>query len=449
MTSTTQINLEPIAQFCNELWHAISRPAVCIQIVIVISCLVISWILASKIKSNIKPLKRPVRRKVVTTVLTLALLPVAFAVMEVLKKPNGLIQQAWSLLLVYTALSVSFEILIQSIDKSKAAYVKRYKNRLFMPALIGYFLFEVIQTFGDPKSLLGTAIIQLFGTPFNLGDALLVTAGLYLWINLSSLITQILEWSFGANQLQNSEISKAVFTLIRYGLIGFGILIIIGTIGINPTVFGLITGGLSVGIGLGLKEIISNFVSGIWLLMEGSTKPGDVINLNLLDSTGETFQLATITDCGLRAVTVTNVNDHSERIIPNNLFFTNQITTYTKNHNIIARKSYIGVSYGSDPNEVIKLITNVVMSHPEVLSNPGPSTVFVAYGDSSLDFYVKFFIKDVMGGIRVTSEVNLMIWQTLKDHSIEIPFPQRTLHIQDSIDITHKDTMEDESPSNL
>ena len=443
MTSTTQINLQPITQFFNELWHAISRPSVCIQIFIVIIFLVMSWMLASKIRTNIQPLKKRFKRRVLTTALTLILLPVAFAVMEILQQPNGLIQQAWSLLLVYTVLSLSLELLINSLNTNKAASIKRYKNSLFIPAFVGYFLFEVIQTFGDPQSLLGPSIIKLFGTPFNLGDALLVTIGIYLWVNLSSLITQILAWTLGADPLQNRETSKAVFTLIRYGLIGLGMFIIIGTIGINPTVFGLITGGLSVGIGLGLKEIISNFVSGIWLLMEGSTKPGDVINLNLLDSTGETFQLATITDCGLRAVTVTNVNDHSERIIPNNLFFTNQITTYTKNHNIIARKSYFGVSYGSDPNEVIKLITNVVRSHPEVLSNPGPSTVFVAYGDSSLDFYVKFFIKDVMGGIRVTSEVNLLIWQTLKDHSIEIPFPQRTLHIQDSIDITHKDTMKD------
>jgi len=442
MTSTTQINLEPITQFVNELWHAISRPSVCIQIFIVIIFLVTSWMLASKIRTNSQPLKIRFKRRVLTTALTLIFLPVAFAVMESLQRPNGLIQQAWSLLLVYTVLSLSLELLINSLNTNKAASIKRYKNSLFIPAFVGYFLFEVIQTFGDPKSLLEPSIIKLFGTPFNLGDALLVTIGIYLWVNLSSLITQILAWTFGADPLQNHETSKAVFTLIRYGLIGLGMFIIIGTIGINPTVFGLITGGLSVGIGLGLKEIISNFVSGIWLLMEGSTKPGDVINLNLLDSTGETFQLATITDCGLRAVTVTNVNDHSERIIPNNLFFTNQITTYTKNHNIIARKSYFGVSYGSDPNEVIKLITNVVTSHPEVLSNPSPSTVFVAYGDSSLDFYVKFFIKDVMGGIRVTSEVNLMIWRTLKDHSIEIPFPQRTLHIQDSIDITHKDTME-------
>ena len=447
MTTTHQIKLEPITEFSHELWNAVSRPAVSTQILIIIISLSIGFFIASRGRINFKRLKLPIKPEVTAALIAVFLLSIIYALMQILQRPNGLIQHAWSLSIAYIVLNILFESITHALSKSKAEQFRQYERKLFIPAAIGYLLFVIIETFGDPSSLLSAPIIQLFGTPFNISDALLITFGLYLWVNLSSLMTQILEWAFGSNKTTNREISKAIFTLIRYGLVGFGIFVIVGTIGINPTVFGLITGGLSVGIGLGLKEIISNFVSGIWLLMEGSTKPGDVINLNLLDSSGEAFQLATITNCGLRAVTVTNVNDHSERIIPNNLFFTNQITTYTKNHNIIARKSYFGVSYGSDPNQVIKLITSVVTSHPEVLESPAPSTVFVAYGDSSLDFYVKFFIQDVMGGIRVTSEVNLMIWAILKEHSIEIPFPQRTLHIQDPINISYQDTEENSSPT--
>ena len=447
MTTTHQIKLEPITEFSHELWNAVSRPAVSTQILIIIISLSIGFFIASRGRINFKRLKLPIKPEVTAALIAVFLLSIIYALMQILQRPNGLIQHAWSLSIAYIVLNILFESITHALSKSKAEQFRQYERKLFIPAAIGYLLFVIIETFGDPSSLLSAPIIQLFGTPFNISDALLITFGLYLWVNLSSLMTQILEWAFGSNKTTNREISKAIFTLIRYGLVGFGIFVIVGTIGINPTVFGLITGGLSVGIGLGLKEIISNFVSGIWLLMEGSTKPGDVINLNLLDSSGEAFQLATITNCGLRAVTVTNVNDHSERIIPNNLFFTNQITTYTKNHNIIARKSYFGVSYGSDPNQVIKLITSVVTSHPEVLESPAPSTVFVAYGDSSLDFYVKFFIQDVMGGIRVTSEVNLMIWEILKEHSIEIPFPQRTLHIQDPINISYQDTEENSSPT--
>ncbi len=445
MTTTTQINLAPITQFCNELWHAGSRPAVSIQFLTIIISLSIGLIISSKVRINFKRLRAPIKPRATAASIAFIALAIIYTIMEVLQQPNGLIQHALAIFLAYIVLNVLFQTLTYSTSKDKADKLNQYKRRLFMPAFIAYLLFVIVQVFGDPSSLLVEPIIQLFGAPFNIGDVLMITIGLYLWVNLSSFMTQILEWFFGSHKTENREISKAIFILIRYGLVGFGIFVIIGTIGINPTVFGLITGGLSVGIGLGLKEIISNFVSGIWLLMEGSTKPGDVINLNLLDSSGEAFQIAEVTDCGLRAVTVTNQSDHCERIIPNNLFFTNQITTYTKNHNIIARKSYFGVSYGSDPNQVIRLITEVVTSHPEVLANPAPSTVFVAYGDSSLDFYVKFFIQDVKGGIRVTSDVNLMIWKTLKDNSIEIPFPQRTLHVPDSIDLRYNDSDQDSS----
>ncbi len=445
MSTTTQVDLAPITQFCNEIWHAGSRPAVIIQFLIIIISLSIGLIVSSKVRINFKRLKAPIKPRATAASIAFIALAIIYTIMEVLQRPNGLIQHALAIFLAYIVLNVLFQSLLYSISKDKAEKLIQYKRRLFIPAFIAYLLFVIVQVFGDPSLLLVEPIIQLFGAPFNIGDMLLITIGLYLWVNLSSFMTQILEWFFGSHKTVSREISKAIFILIRYGLVGFGIFVIIGTIGINPTVFGLITGGLSVGIGLGLKEIISNFVSGIWLLMEGSTKPGDVINLNLLDSSGEAFQIAEVTDCGLRAVTVTNQSDHCERIIPNNLFFTNQITTYTKNHNIIARKSYFGVSYGSNPNQVIHLITEVVTSHPEVLANPAPSTVFVAYGDSSLDFYVKFFIQDVKGGIRVTSDVNLMIWKTLKDNSIEIPFPQRTLHVPDSIDLRNNDSEQDSS----
>ena len=107
------------------------------------------------------------------------------------------------MLLTYIALSVSFQLWIHIAGKGKAGQIIKYKRRLFMPAFIGYVFFKLIQIFGDPKSLFGAPIIQLFGTPFNLGDALLLTVGLYLWINFSSLATQILQWLFGSEKIES------------------------------------------------------------------------------------------------------------------------------------------------------------------------------------------------------------------------------------------------------
>ncbi|WP_115019930.1 mechanosensitive ion channel family protein [Synechococcus sp. UW140] len=439
MTTTSQVNLEPITVFLNEFWHALGRPAVSAQILLIMACLFFGLFLSGKSDLSIPVFGMNLNRRARFALFIVVPVAISCLGMAIFQHPYGLIKQVGVLVLLFASLSLLFQIAVKVVNGSRKGLVEGYRDRVALPVFSAYCLFTIVQTFGDPGSLLGTPVIQLFQTPFSFGDVILVTFGLFLWVNLSSLLTQTVEWICGFNKFFDREASKAVYTLIRYGLIGFGLFVIVGIIGVNPTVFGLITGGLSVGIGLGLKEIISNFVSGIWLLLEGSTKPGDVINLNLLDSSADPFQIAKITDCGLRAVTVTNVSDHSERIIPNNLFFTNQITTYTKNHKIIARKSYFGVGYGSDPAEVVELITSAVASHSEVLSSPAPSTRFIEYGESSLNFYVKFFIKDVMGGIRVTSEVNLIIWEVLKQHQIEIPFPQRTLHFADPLNLLKED----------
>ena len=426
MTSAKQLQLEPIILFFNEALHGLERQAVSIQILLIAIGFLVGFFASKKINMPKKFFHFKTSKGIKPAFLTLVCLVITLLVLEAFAKPNGLIWQAISLVLLFIALTAALAVVKKLASKKRKALIEKYRNRIVLPVFGGFCIFKVVQIFGDPGSLFGAPVIRVFNAPFNLGDAILLSAGIVLWINLSSLTIQALETYF---ETGNVHVSRAIFILARYCFIGFGIVIIIGTIGIDPTIFGFVTGGLSVGIGFGLKEIISNFVSGIWLLIEGSTKPGDIINLKLLDSSTDQFQVAKITNCGLRAVTVTNHADHSERIIPNNLFFTNQITTYTKNHYIIARSSNFSVDYGSNPLEVINLITAAVASHPEVLKEPPPSTRFIAYGESSLEFSSKYFIHDVMEGIRVTSQINLLIWETLRKHSIEIPFPHRTIHI--------------------
>ena len=436
MTSASQIHLDPIILFFNEVWDGLERQAVSVQILLIAISFLIGIFAAQKINLPKEILHFKISKGIKSVVFALVPAILMSLLLSILAEPNGLIRQVISLALLFIVLSTFFAFAERFIGKDRKALAEKCKNRIYLPVFFGFCVFKVVQIFGDPGSLFGDDLIKIFNTSFNLGDAIVFSVGIVLWVNLSSLATQVLETYF---QADNKHASKAVLILARYCLIGFGIVAIIGTIGIDPTIFGFVTGGLSVGIGFGLKEIISNFVSGIWLLIEGSTKPGDIINLNLLDSSKDQFQVAKITNCGLRAVTVTNHADHSERIIPNNLFFTNQITTYTKNHYIIARTSNFSVSYGSNPLEIIDLITTAVASHPEVLREPSPSTRFVAYGESSLEFSAKYFIQDVMEGIRVTSQVNLLIWETLKKHSIEIPFPQRTLHFSDPLNVLKAD----------
>jgi small-conductance mechanosensitive channel len=252
---------------------------------------------------------------------------------------------------------------------------------------------------------------------------------LYWWIILSSLLTEFLQWSFGLGSTENIQSNKGFYILIRYALIGLGSFAIIGYVGINPTVFGLVTGGLSVGLGLGLKEVVSNFASGIWLLIEGALKPGDIINLSSIDQSKDPYEIGFISHLGLRAATIVVYSDNSERIVPNQTFFTNQIQTYTRSQNIIARKVWIGVSYGTNPIQVIELLEQLGSDHPRILNTPKPKAYFTTYGESSLNFCLKFWIKEISDGLTVSSEINCQIWELFQDKGIEIPFPQAVVHM--------------------
>ena len=126
---------------------------------------------------------------------------------------------------------------------------------------------------------------------------------------------------------------------------GLGIALIFGYVGFSPTALAAITGGLSVGIGFGLKEVISNFVSGIWLLFEGALKTGDTIIVE--------GKMSIVKKLGIRATTVLVDMDHSEEIIPNQIFFTQNISTYTGSNTLIKRSVFVGASYECSPLKVI------------------------------------------------------------------------------------------------
>jgi potassium efflux system protein len=207
-------------------------------------------------------------------------------------------------------------------------------------------------------------------------------------------------------------------------LIGLGIVVILGYVGVNATALAAITGGLSVGIGFGLKEVISNFVSGIWLLFEGALKPGDIISVD--------GQMSQVKRLGVRATTVQVMRDNSEEIIPNQTFFTQNVTTFTGSDRLVCRHLKVGASYNCDPQKVMDILLQVVDQHPGVLKVPSPSAVFIGFGDSSLDFELSFWLDDPLPqiGKTITSELGCAIWKAFAENGIEIPFPQQDIHIR-------------------
>jgi potassium efflux system protein len=299
--------------------------------------------------------------------------------------------------------------------------VSQYRKSFFSPLFWLFVTGFVLNRFADLPGSLQVSLIELFSEPVTLKAIFVLIFGLYfLFIGTSLLEKLFCLVSSGMSQDPGSI--QVLSLLLRYFLIGLGIVLILGYVGVNTTAFAAITGGLSVGIGFGLKEVISNFVSGIYLLFEGALKPGDIINVD-----GEMSQVKRL---GVRATTVQVMRDHSEEIIPNQTFFTQNVTTFTGSDRLVCRSLKVGASYKCDPQKVRDILLQVANQHPMVLKAPFPSAFFISFGESSLDFELKFWLDDPLIGKTITSELGCAIWQAFAENGIEIPFPQRDLHIR-------------------
>jgi potassium efflux system protein len=187
---------------------------------------------------------------------------------------------------------------------------------------------------------------------------------------------------------------------------------------------GWLLAAASVGLGFGLQEIVANFVSGLILLLERPIRVGDVI------SVGETG--GTVEKINIRATVVTNW-DRQQIIVPNKNFVTQNLINWTRNDEIMRRKVLVSVAYGSDVEKVLRLLREIVDNHPKVRKDPEPRIFFENFGESSLDFEVWLFAP-VTEGKPVMTEIRTEITRRFAAEGIEIPFPQRDLHVKSAPD---------------
>ncbi|MCK5099860.1 MAG: mechanosensitive ion channel, partial [Desulfobacteraceae bacterium] len=200
------------------------------------------------------------------------------------------------------------------------------------------------------------------------------------------------------------------------------ILVALNSTGIELTTLTVFGGALGVGIGFGLQKVVSNFISGIILLLDKSIKPGDVIEID--DVYGYISKLQS------RYVSVV-IRDGSEHLIPNEDLITQKVINWSFSDTKIRIKVPIGISYDSDPHHVMELIMSSIKGMTRILSDPEPACLLRGFGDSSVDLELRFWIKDPENGVEnIKSEVLLNVWDTFKDNNIVIPFPQRDVHLQ-------------------
>jgi small-conductance mechanosensitive channel len=217
------------------------------------------------------------------------------------------------------------------------------------------------------------------------------------------------------------SVQELLTKLARLALIILAIVLVLGSLGIDLSALALFSGAIGVGIGFGLQRIVSNLVSGIILLSDKSIKPGDIITV------GDNF--GWVKSMGARC-TLVDTRDGREYLIPNEDFITQRVINWSYSNEQVRLEVKFGVAYGSDPHVVRRLALEAATAVPRVLASPEPVCHLIEFGDSALNFTLRFWISDPIDGVtNVRGTVMLALWDSFKREGIEIPYPVRDMQI--------------------
>ncbi|NND17578.1 MAG: mechanosensitive ion channel [Silicimonas sp.] len=229
---------------------------------------------------------------------------------------------------------------------------------------------------------------------------------------------------------ENISPSMQVLAVKFMQVLLFGAAFFIGLkiVGVDLTGLAFLSGAIGLGLGFGLQKVVSNLVSGIIILLDKSIKPGDVISI------GDTF--GWINALGARYASITT-RDGKEYLIPNEDLITGQVVNWSHSNDFVRLDIHFGTSYGDDPHLVRKLAIEAAASVNRVLASRPPVCHITGFGDSSVDYILRFWITDPTGGLtNIRGNVYLALWDAFHENNISIPFPQREVKLLDNDPVT-------------
>ena len=216
-------------------------------------------------------------------------------------------------------------------------------------------------------------------------------------------------------------VGNAITTTVHYALLLGGFFLALGASGIDLTRFAILAGALGVGIGFGLQNVVNNFVSGLILLYERPIQVGDNIEIGGL--------LGEVRGIGIRASTIRTFQG-AEVIVPNGTLLSDQLVNWTLSNAHRRVEVPIGVAYGNRPSKVIEVLGRVMEGEDRIYPDPRPLVLFRGFGNSSLDFELRFWARDYSTYVQLASDVASAVYDELEREGITVPFPQRDLHLK-------------------
>ena len=276
------------------------------------------------------------------------------------------------------------------------------------------------------QDILEIEIFSVQGDPVTVGSLTVFFFFFIGFLILGSIVRRVLQGKI----LERFDLAPGIqFTLARvtqYVIVVLGVLISFQFLEINLTSLAVIFGLLSVGIGFGLQNITANFISGLIIMFERPISVGDRVEVD--DKEGD------VTEINIRSTKIRTLNNTSI-IVPNTKFVENDVINYSHGDSTFRLDINVGVAYSSNLDTVLKALNEVAAEHPKVMNFPKYQVHLTEFGDSAWEMQLRVWIPNVKDRYILRNELNQAIVRKFADYSIEIPFPQRDLHVRSSVEL--------------
>ena len=411
-----------------EVWLAgFAQPTVWVEFAALAACVMGAWSLAALLRRAMGRVDGSTSvvfgRRVIDGVLFPALLLVLGYIARawLLKYvPLAVFRVAIPVLVALVVIRVGVKVL--QVALSSAPWVKALERSISWVAWLGMVLWvsgllpvvlsemeDITWTMGGSKISLRTMLEGAITA-----SAVLLVA---LWVS-AAIESRLLRKAVGAQLSLRKAISNATRALLMF----LGLIMALSAVGIDLTALSVLGGAIGVGIGFGLQKLAANYVSGFVILAERSMRIGDNVKVDNFEGR--------ITDINARYTVIRSLSGR-ESIVPNEILVSTRVENLSLADTRLWQSTVVSVGYDSDPELVMRLLEAAAMAQPRVLRDPGPGAALSAFGADGLEFTLGYWMNDPENGqMGLRSAINLTILNSLREHGIDIPYPQRVVHMK-------------------
>ncbi|MBE0557499.1 MAG: mechanosensitive ion channel [Proteobacteria bacterium] len=278
-------------------------------------------------------------------------------------------------------------------------------------------------------SVLSVPLLSFGGSTLTISVIIYFTIIMVLLVYVTAKLKDLIIYRLLAKSNIEIGVRVAVASLVRYLILSIGFIVILQTAGIDLSSITVLFGALGVGIGFGLQNVTNNFVSGLIILLERPIKVGD--RIEVAGISGDVVNIS------MRATTI-RTNDNISIIVPNSEFVSSTVINWSHTDRNVRFNFPVGVSYKEEPEAIRKLLLQVADENSGILKQPPPDVLFSEYADSALIFNLRVWTSDYIDRPGVLkSQLYYAIYEKFKEHGVEIPFPQRDIHIKEESTARH------------